>query len=72
MTNSFNWLCPPVVIIREQILCTFQSYILFLNIVTDLSKLSIIKPVDAGPEPTVWLRNTTCILKGHIKTYMST
>lgn len=44
MTNISDWLCPPVVNISEQIMLILQSYILFLNTITDLSKLSIIKP----------------------------
>lgn len=56
MTNCFDWLCPPVVIISEQMSPTLIPTLqLFLNTAkcaaTDLSKLSVIKPGDAGLEP---------------------
>lgn len=54
MTNCFDWLCPPVVIISEQMSPTLIPTLqLFLNAATDLSKLSVIKPGDAGLEPPV-------------------
>lgn len=42
MTNGFDWLT--VVFVSEQTVLTFESYILFLNTVTGMSKLSTIKP----------------------------
>lgn len=55
MTNSFDWFYPPVVIMSEHLALKFRSYILILNSVTNLSKLSIIESRDAGWEPPSWL-----------------
>lgn len=51
MTCTFNWLCPPAVIIREQIMFALKIYILFINVATDLSILSFTKPNNADSKP---------------------
>lgn len=47
MANTLYWLCPPAVIISEQIKFVIQRYILVLNTATYLSKLSFVKQVTA-------------------------
>lgn len=55
LTNSFDWFYPPVMIMSEHLALKFQSYILILNSVTNLSKLSITESRDAGWEPPALL-----------------
>lgn len=47
LTNTFDCLCPPAVIICEQTIFAIQRNILFRNTATYLSKQSFTKPIDA-------------------------
>lgn len=42
MTDSFDWFCPPVMIMSEHLELKFLSYISILNTVTTLLKQSML------------------------------